>query len=414
MNKHFRLPYRIGVFALLLVIVSLVIAACAAPAAQPSNPPAQATSAPAQATSAPAQPTAAQAQATSAPSADVCPLNPKANLVWVSPRGTLEVMDDYPLWVAKKLGYFDQVGVNVDLQPGPLGGANVVSLLPEGKADVSFPSPGVLAASIDAGIPVIMPWEMFGGQVFDFAVPADSTISSVKDLAGKTIALGSSGWTPIVDPILAEQGVDPKSVKYVEAGQQWGQTVDQKKADAALAWEGLRAQWQGIGLKLKYLIGNEFSKDPSNGYVVRAADLQDPAKKATLTCFLRAVAMGMEFARVNPQAAAQITYEQFPALKDQMNPALALESMRQLEYGYNQSNKAGKGYGYSDVANWQSYLDRVFKLGQTKKQINASEAVTNELVGAANAFDHDKVAADAKAYQLNDTWKNVQLQGPVE
>src|SRR5581483_7443775 len=138
MNKHFRLPYRIGVFALLLVIVSLVIAACAAPAAQPSNPPAQATSAP-------AQPTAAQAQATSAPSADVCPLNPKANLVWVSPRGTLEVMDDYPLWVAKKLGYFDQVGVNVDLQPGPLGGANVVSLLPEGKADVSFPSPGVLA-----------------------------------------------------------------------------------------------------------------------------------------------------------------------------------------------------------------------------------------------------------------------------
>ena len=37
-----------------------------------------------------------------------------------------------------------------------------------------------------------------------------------------------------------------------------------------------------------------------------------------------------------------------------MKPDLALESMRQLEFGYNQSNKAGKGYGYSDVANWQS------------------------------------------------------------
>ncbi|MCB1487316.1 MAG: ABC transporter substrate-binding protein, partial [Bauldia sp.] len=25
---------------------------------------------------------------------------------WVSPRGTLEVLDDYPYWVAKKFGYF--------------------------------------------------------------------------------------------------------------------------------------------------------------------------------------------------------------------------------------------------------------------------------------------------------------------
>lgn len=402
----FKQLNRIALLAMLVVAVIVVIAACA-PAAQPTSTPP---------TAAPAQPTAAPAAATSAPAAsgDVCPLATKATVTWVSPRGSLEVMDDYPLWVAKKMGYFDQLGVNVDLQAGPTGGADVVSLLPAGKADVSFPSPGVLAASIDAGIPVTLGWEMFGGQVFDFAVPADSNISSVKDLAGKTIALGSTGWTPIVDPILAEAGVDPKSVKYVEAGQQWGQSVDQKKADAALAWEGLRAQWQGIGLKLKYLIGNDFSKDPSNGYAVRTADLNDPAKKATLTCFFRGVAMGMEFARVNPQAAAQITYEQFPALKDQMKPDLALESMRQLEFGYNQSNKAGNGYGYSDVKNWQNYFDRIFKLGQTKKQINASDAVSNVFVQGANAFDHAKVGADAKAFALSDAWKGVQPQGPTE
>ena len=26
---------------------------------------------------------------------------------WISPRGTLEVLDDYPYWSAKKMGYFD-------------------------------------------------------------------------------------------------------------------------------------------------------------------------------------------------------------------------------------------------------------------------------------------------------------------
>lgn len=343
-----------------------------------------------------------------------CPVSPTAKLTWIPPRGTLEVMDDYPLWVAKKLGYFDQLGVDVNLQPAPTGGASTMSLLTEKQADVGYPSPGVLTSAIDAGIPVILGWEMVGGQVFDFAIREDSDIKSVKDLAGKTISMPAAGLETITNPILAEQGIDVSTVKYVNAGNQWGQSVIQGQADAALAWEGLRAQWLSQGLKLKFLIGSEFSKDPSNGYAIRAADLKDEAATKTLTCFFRGVAMGMEFARLNPQAAAQITYEQFPALKDQMTPDLALESLRQLGYLYNQSNKAGHGYGYSDETNWQSYLDRIFKLGQTKTGLKVADTVTNAFVKPANDFDKAKVAADAKAFVLNDAWKAVKLQGPIE
>ena len=334
-------------------------------------------------------------------------------VVWVSPRGTLEVMDDYPLWVASKMGYFEQQNLEVELQPGPQGGANIVSLITEKQADCSFPSPGVLAAAIDAGIPAVLGFEMFGGQVFNFAIPADSDITSVADLAGKTIAVGSIGWQPIIDPILAEAGVDIKSVKYVEAGGQWGQAVDQKQADAALAWEGLRAQWLSIGLKVKFLIGSEFSKDPSNGYVIRSADLDDATWGDVWTRFFRATAMGLHFGATNPQAAGEITYGQFPALKDQMTPDLALESMRQLAFGYNQFAREGKGYGYSDLANWQSYFDRIFKLGQVKKEIKVDSAVTNKFVEAANDFDQAKVEADAKNYATSDEWKNLKLQGEI-
>ena len=28
---------------------------------------------------------------------------------WVRPRGTVEVLDDYPYWVAKKFGYFGDI-----------------------------------------------------------------------------------------------------------------------------------------------------------------------------------------------------------------------------------------------------------------------------------------------------------------
>jgi NitT/TauT family transport system substrate-binding protein len=345
---------------------------------------------------------------------DPCPIDPPAQVTWLSPRGTLEVMDDYPIWVAIDQGYFDDLGVVVTMEPGPLGGANLMSLITEGQADVGFPSPGVITSAIDAGIPVVVAFGMSSAQVFDFALPADSEIESVADLEGKTISLGSAGWQPIVDPILAEAGVDPASVTYVEGGNQWGQMVEQGQADAALAWEGLRAQWDAIGLDFKYLIGTEFSNDPANPYVIRAADLEDPEQVAALTCFFRGVAMGLEFGRLNPQAAAQITYAQFPALAEQMTPELALESMRQLAFLYNQSNAAGNGYGFSDEANWQSYLDRVGELGQTSRTLTSTETVTNMFVEQANNFDHDAVAADAEAFELSEEWADLELQEPIE
>ena len=32
---------------------------------------------------------------------------------WVSPRGTVEVLDDYPYWVGKKFGYFGDIDYGV-------------------------------------------------------------------------------------------------------------------------------------------------------------------------------------------------------------------------------------------------------------------------------------------------------------
>ena len=37
---------------------------------------------------------------------------------WVSPRGTIEVLDDYPYWVAQTYGYFGDI--ETTLEPGPM------------------------------------------------------------------------------------------------------------------------------------------------------------------------------------------------------------------------------------------------------------------------------------------------------
>src|SRR5439155_25490820 len=114
---------------------------------------------------------------------------------WISPRGTLQVMDDFNLWVPMKMGYFKTLGIKANLIAGSVSDALAsTKYVAQHKADMGYPSPGVLTASIDGGIPVKSIWDVISGQVFDFALPANSPIKSPKDLKGKSIALGSSGW----------------------------------------------------------------------------------------------------------------------------------------------------------------------------------------------------------------------------
>jgi NitT/TauT family transport system substrate-binding protein len=334
---------------------------------------------------------------------------------WISPRGTLDVMDDFDLWVPLKMGYFKKLGIDAKLIGGPIGDALACTkFVAQNQADMGYPSPGVLTASIDSGIAVKSIWDMISGQVFDFALPTNSSITSVKQLSGKKIALGSAGWSTIVDPILDEAGVDPKSVTYVNAGNQWAQSTESGQADAGLAWEGLRAQWAGQGLKLKYLIGTKFSKQPSNVYSVRASDLGDSAKVDLYTRFLQGMIMGLEFARANPRAAAQITYTSRPALQKSLKPQAAYDSFLELAEAYSTSNRQGHGWGYNSPAGWANYLKVVHGLGQTKKMLAPSDVYTNSLVVSANK-KADKATAikDAKAFKLNATFSKVDPRHPT-
>lgn len=335
---------------------------------------------------------------------------------WVSPRGTLEVMDDYNLLVPTELGYYKTLNINAKLSPGDASG-NLPSVAAK-QYDMGYASPGVFTAAVEAGVPVTSIWEQYPAQVFDFVLSAKSKLTSPKQLKGKTIAVFNIGWKSIVDPMLAEVGVDPKTVKYREFGTQWVQAVSLGLADAGLAWEGLRAQLLGLGYfgsgtgELKFLIGSKWgSKGPSNSYQVRTSDLDDPAKRDVYTRFLAGSVMGFEFARVNPRAAAQITYEQFPGLQKVISPQVAVDSLMQLASGYHTSRRRPPFlYGWHSPADWTKYLNTVAKLGQTKTQLKLSDVLTNDLVRPANVkADKARARADAKKYKLTAAFKKTTL-----
>lgn len=331
------------------------------------------------------------------------------SFTWISPRGTLEVLDDFPFWAGKKQGYFE--GLDVEMQPGPSDGTATVKFVDVGQADMGFPSPGVFSFALQNGMKLKSVFHMGARDTFSLAFRKGQGTNDLKTLEGKTILLGSAAWQSIVDPMLFAQGVDVKKINYVEAGwPTWATALQAGQGDAALSWEGLRAEWIAKGLDFEYWLGVQHSKLPANTFVVRAADLEDPDKKAFLEKYLKGWAMGLQFGYLNPRAAVEAVFEQFPTLATNLGPELGTSSiLEQINVFRGDMEKRG-GWGWHDMSSWQDFFDVVYKLGQVSTQIKAEDVCTNELIAPANAYDKAKVQADADGYKLTDAFQKVDVE----
>ena len=326
---------------------------------------------------------------------------------WVSPRGTIEVLDDYPYWIARKFGWFG--AIETTLEGGPMEATATIKLVDQNQSDVGYPSPGVFSLGLEQGMPLSSAFHMGAYDTFSFAFPKGKKPAAITDLAGKKILLGSIGWKAIVDPMLAQVGVDPASVEYAEAGGLWGPALQQGQGDTALCWEGLRAQWFGQGLDFDYILPYEFSKFPANSFVIRTADLQDSAKQPLYEAYFRGWAMGLEFGHQNPRAATQIVLEQFPALAGTLTPDIATESMMQLAKVFRGPWDKRQGWGWHDMAQWQGYFDVIHDIKQISKPVKAEDVCSNRYIPAANGFDKAVVSKAAEGFKLSGDYDKVDV-----
>lgn len=329
---------------------------------------------------------------------------------WVSPRNRLEVFDDYPYWVAKKYGYFGDVETTMEAGTG----SGDLPLVVEGQSDMGYPSPGVLTTSLEQELPIVSVFQMGAYDVFDLAFRKGEGTDDLTTLAGKTIVVGHDAWIEIVKPMLASHNVDPASVEYaVATPTSWGVVFNQGEGDAALSWEGLRAQWDSEGLAFDYWLGLKNSKFPANSFVIRSSDFADATTHETYTNYLKGWAMGLEFGHHNPRAAAQIVNE-VPELKEGLDlsfpdekKAVAVASMWQLANVFRGDWPNRQGWGSHSLDSWNLFFDTVRGTGQLTKEFATDAVIKNDFIAGANDFDHDKVKSDATSFQLSEVYAAV-------
>jgi NitT/TauT family transport system substrate-binding protein len=308
--------------------------------------------------------------------------------------------------VATKMGWFEKDGIKVELVP-LAGSGDCVKAVATKDVLMAIPSAEPLAVIRSQGLKARNFYTAYQGNIYGFAVPADSEIKTVADMKGKKIGLISMGSAGLIvtRALVSAAGMDPdKDVNIVVAGEgaQTAALLRTKQVDVLSQFDTQYALVENAGIKLRLLDTSEISKFPSNGFVALDETLANRRKDAVAVT--KGYAMGTVFAIANPEAAVRIFWELYPqakaigkeeaqALKDDMNTLSARIRNWKLEAG------GAKKWGESVEPNYQAYMDWLLKAGVIKEKAIAKDMITNDLIDDINAFDIaavQKLAAEWK------------------
>ncbi len=304
-----------------------------------------------------------------------------------------ECLDDVDFIVADEVGYFEENGLKVNVEVAT--GTSDMQMVVMGKGEVCFPDPDVMLLGMDGGMEVIGFYQRDTIAENCIVVKNDSDIKELKDIEGKSIAVGDAAWSVCIDPILTAAGVDASTVEYVVAGEDRAQMVLADKVDAAFSWEKGYQLWQAQGLDLRPISFFEFVNMPGNPLVTAKANLE--SNPDLYQRFSRAMAQAEYFVECNPEAATQMVLDRFPSidvsLEDGVEVIKAAVRLWTSADGFEEH-----GYGYIDDSAWEECIKYAKECGFVTGDYTAADCYTNQFVEGANDFDREKVEADAANY----------------
>ncbi len=223
------------------------------------------------------------------------------------------VLDNLPLFVGVKMGFFEEVGQKLDISYFR-GGGEVVRAITTRSVDIGATpaaSAVLIAFARGEGIRIV------SGQSAPLAgvvwvVAPDSPVKTVKDLKGKKVGFSTPGSLThtVIQSILRDERLD-KDVQLVRVGSpgdSWA-AVKNKVVDAG--WHVSPAVYNLIMKKEARIIINatDYIKDYQQTVVTVTEDTikKDPEM---IRNFLKARAKAVKFIRENPERTATIWAEE--------------------------------------------------------------------------------------------------------
>lgn len=289
-------------------------------------------------------------------------------------------LDFYPnadhagIYMAKKLGYFEEAGLDVSIET-PSDPAAPLKLLAAGQTDLAISYEPEVALAHEKGLDVLAVGALVNQPLTSLIWLAKSGIKGVGDLKGKTVATAGIPYQDaFLKTILARVQLSPSDVKVVNVGFGLLPALLGGSAEAMLG--GFR-NVEGVDLRLR-------GKDPvvtpvdqlgvpTYNELVLVANRQalaaDPDK---YRLFLAALQRGTEAAVAQPNAATNAVLEANQALEPKLTKAEVEATLPLLG-----ARTLGQPYGYMDPEAWTTFAGWMRDNGLIKSLPTAAELLSN-------------------------------------
>lgn len=312
-----------------------------------------------------------------------------------------------PMVAAKRLGYFKEEGLEVELM-GFKGTGTLIPQMLAKRVDIGYPNPDTLIITRSPGkekLPLKFFYNMTRSSGWEFAVLADSPIKSIADLNGKTVGVGamSFGNVPITRAQFKELKVNATLVP-VGIGAAAFLALNEKRVDALNLFDAQHATLETEGTKIRRLPqGDRYEALFSNGFVAHEDLIRD--KPEVLIGFGRAIAKATLFCETNREACVKMFWQEYPNAKPNGDPAKVLaDGVKVFSARFDKMLSFPKDrprqWGHFDAQPWTDFVAALYDGGQLQtKEIDVESCYTNAFVSKFSDFDATKIVAQAKAYK---------------
>lgn len=279
------------------------------------------------------------------------------------------------LYVAQEKGFFEEAGLEVEIQQPPEDGAEV--LVASGKADfgVSFQDSMAAALVGDDALPITAVAAVIQHNTSGIISRAGEGMDRPKGMEGHSYAT----WNGAIELATLKQVVEADGGDFSKVTQIPSTVTDEvsalktKSVDSIwifYAWAGVKTELEG--LDTDYF---EFAEiDPVFDYYTPVIIANNDFLKEhpdTAKAFMKALSKGYEFAIQNPEEAADILCKAAPELDKELVVAsqkyLAEEYQAEAEY-----------WGYIDADRWNNFYKWVNDNKLIEGEIPLDIAFSNE------------------------------------
>jgi NitT/TauT family transport system substrate-binding protein len=304
--------------------------------------------------------------------------------------------------VPQSQGYWKEEGLKLQIQH-LAGSTEVLQAVAAGRVDTGVILSPPLYSAVAAGVPVQSFYNLITRNFAAPRVPVDSPIKTMADIGGKTVGVSSlgAGSVPLIRAMVASEGGDPKSVKFVAvgAGADVAAVVRRGGIDVVGLWDAVFATLEGAGIKLRRISNQYFDSLGFQG-VVLASRRALEAKPDFFVGIGRAIAKGTVFTAASPRAAVKAHWTVFPSsrLAGVPEDRALTTALAALHARLGSSAPVDGRYGYATPAQIEEF-GRALRNGGGLRSLPAVDDVyTNALIETINDFDAAHVVEEARSY----------------